>query len=92
MLPPVVLSELLSAPDLASEVADVLLALPLLAAGDGFWERAGRTRATVLSSGRRARLADTLIAQSCLDHELPLITRDRDFRHLADLTGLRLLP
>jgi predicted nucleic acid-binding protein len=31
------------------------------------------------------RLADTLIAQSCIDHHVPLITRDVDFRHFAKL-------
>jgi predicted nucleic acid-binding protein len=30
-------------------------------------------------------LADTLIAQSCIDHRLPLITADLDFRHFKPL-------
>jgi len=34
-------------------------------------------------------LADTLIAQICIDHDVPLITRDKDFRHFAK-HGLRL--
>ena len=38
----------------------------------------------------KAGLADSLIAQSCLDHDLALITRDRDFRHFARHAGLRL--
>ena len=92
VLPPVVLSELLSDPGLPAEVAGVLLSLPLMAISDGYWERVGRCRARVLSAGRTARLADSLIAQSCMDHQLPLVTRDRDFRHFADLAGLRLLP
>jgi predicted nucleic acid-binding protein len=36
-------------------------------------------------------LADTLIAQACLDHEVPLVTRDPDFRHFRT-AGLRLPP
>jgi predicted nucleic acid-binding protein len=38
----------------------------------------------------RARLADTLIAQSCIDHGVRLVTRDADFRHFARIGGLRL--
>jgi len=36
-------------------------------------------------------LADTLIAQSCIDYRVPLITRDSDFRHFAKYCGLILL-
>ena len=39
----------------------------------------------------RALLADVLITQACLDHEVPLVTRNRDFRHFR-AAGLRLLP
>jgi predicted nucleic acid-binding protein len=38
----------------------------------------------------RARLPDALIAQSCIDHDVALITRDRDFRYFAKYCGLRL--
>jgi predicted nucleic acid-binding protein len=41
---------------------------------------------------RRAPLADLLIAQSCLDHGVPLVTRDVDFRHIARIADFRLLP
>ena len=33
------------------------------------------------------RLAEALIAQSCIDGNIPLITRDRDFRAYAEATG-----
>ena len=46
-------------------------------------ERVGALRADVIAQGRKARLADALIAQSCLDHSVPLITRDADFRNFA---------
>jgi hypothetical protein len=39
-------------------------------------------------NGRPGR-DSTLIAQSCIDHDVPLITADTDFRHYAPL-GLRL--
>lgn len=92
VLPPIVLTELLSASNLERAARQTLLALPLLALVDGYWERAGLLRATLLAHGLKARLADVLIAQSCLDHRVGLITRDRDFRHFAKHAGLRLSP
>lgn len=89
-LPPVVLAELLSAPGLSRPLAALLHELPLLDPGPGFWKRAGTLRARLLARRVRARLADTLIAQSCLDHQVRLVTRDGDFRHFARFGGLRL--
>jgi predicted nucleic acid-binding protein len=90
-LPPVVLSELLSDPKLTPELCEILLQIPLLGSSEGYWERAGRLRTGVLAKGGRARLADTLIAQACLDNDVPLVTRDSDFRRFRN-AGLRLLP
>jgi len=92
VLPPVVVTEVLSQPGLPDRVSSLIGALEMLPVTDGYWDRAGRTRAKVLAKHRRARLADTLIAQSCLDHDVPLITHDADFRRLAAIVGLRLLP
>ena len=89
-LPPVVLAELLSDPILPATVAALLKELPRLELTDGYWERAGALRAKVLGRGLKARLADALIAQSCVDHNVPLVTADRDFRHFAK-HGLSLL-
>ena len=89
-LAPVVLAELLSDPVLPSSVALLLKELPRLEITDGYWERAGALRAKLLAKGLKARLADTLIAQSCVDHRVPLVTADRDFRHFAK-HGLELL-
>jgi predicted nucleic acid-binding protein len=89
-LPPVVLCELLSDPKLPRAVGSLRAELPLLDVHEGFWERAGRLRAKVLERRQRAHLADTLIAQSCIDHGVRLVTRDVAFRHLARLGGLRL--
>ncbi|MBI4484228.1 MAG: PIN domain-containing protein [Acidobacteria bacterium] len=91
VLPPVVLSELLSDPALPGAVKDLLKQLPLLDIFDGYWERAGLLRAKLLSKGRRAPLADSLIAQTCLDHDLRLVTRATDFRFFARHAGLNLL-
>ena len=89
-LPPVVLIELLSDPRLSIERGDLLAELPLLEVNAGHWTRAGRLRAAASAAGRRARLADSLIAQSCLDHDVALITREADFLAFARRVGLRL--
>jgi hypothetical protein len=87
---PVVLTELLSDPKLPPALAASLVDVPLLQIESGFWQRAGALRAKVLSKGRRARLADSLIAQNCVDAGVSFITRDRDFRAFAQAAGLRL--
>jgi predicted nucleic acid-binding protein len=45
----------------------------------------------VLAKRRKGRLGDALIAQSCMDRGIPLLTRDRDFRAFADAAGLDLV-
>ncbi len=89
-LPPVVVTETLSAPKATRRVERLILALPILATVDGYWERAGRLRRQILSRGLRAPLAAALICQSCLDHDMPLITRDGDFVHFAKHCSLTL--
>ncbi len=88
---PVVLTEILSDPKLPSAVAEALLELPLIEIGSGYWQRAGDLRARVLAKRRKARLGDALIAQSCIDRGLPLLTRDRDFRAFAETAELDLV-
>jgi predicted nucleic acid-binding protein len=90
VFPPVVVTELLSDPIAGGEVGSMIRGVPRLEILDGYWERAGELRAELLRRGLKARLADTLIAQSCLDHEVALVTRDRDFRNFARYAGLRL--
>ncbi len=88
---PVTVTELLSAPNLTSNLRETLLAIPMLSIQEGFWERAGLLRAKVLAKGSKAKLADTLIAQTCLDYQVPLITRDQDFQVFKRLAKLHLL-
>ena len=90
-LPPVVLTEILSDAMLPEHVRALFRQIPLLAVSEGYWERTGGLRAKAISRGRKAPLADALIAQSCLDHDTPLITRDTDFRSFARVSGLKLL-
>ena len=56
----------------------------------GYWARIGDTRAALIGRRLKAPLADTMIAQACIDHDVALITRDHDFRHFAEHCGLRL--
>lgn len=91
LMVPVVLTELLSDPQLPPSLASTLADVPMIEIEAGFWQRAGALRATVLSKRRKARLGDALIAQSCIDRDVPLITRDRDFRAFVDAAGLDII-
>src|SRR6202171_1476697 len=88
LMVPVVLTEMLSDPKLPSEVSQTLSELPLIEVEPGYWQRAGALRVRVLAKRRKARLGDALIAQSCIDRGIPLLTRDRDFRAFAEAAGL----
>jgi predicted nucleic acid-binding protein len=91
VMPPVVLTELLSDPKLPSRIAKTLSEVPRIEIESGYWQRAGGLRAKVLAKRRKARLGDALIAQSCIDGGVPLLTRDTDFRAFADAVGLDLV-
>jgi predicted nucleic acid-binding protein len=91
LMAPAVLTEMLSDPHLDPAVAETLSEVPLIEATSGYWERAGELRAKVLGKGRKARLGDALIAQSCIDRGIPLITRDRDFGAFAESASLNLV-
>lgn len=91
LMVPVVLTELLSDPKLPSDVAETLSEVPLVEIASGYWQRAGALRAKVIAKRRKARLGDALVAQSCIDGGVPLLTRDRDFRTFAEAAGLDLV-
>lgn len=86
---PVVLTELLSDPKLPSTLRETLLEIPVLSIMEGFWARAGLLRAKLVHRKHKAKLADTLIAQTCLDHQIPLVTRDNDFTYFAKVSDLK---
>jgi predicted nucleic acid-binding protein len=88
-LPPIVLSEALSSPAVEEGFVKFVLSLPLLPVDDGFWKRAGELRRSVLEAGLKAKLADSLIAQVCIDNNAALITYDADLRHFTR-AGLKL--
>lgn len=89
-LTPPALAELLSYPKPRALLEQMLAQTPVLPLDDGFWLRVGQNRRTILALGLRARLADALIAQCCIDAGLPLIAHDPDFRHFAAHCGLTL--
>jgi predicted nucleic acid-binding protein len=88
LMVPVVLTEILSDPKLPARVAGMLSDVPLIEIEQGYWQRAGILRAKAIARGRKARLGDALIAQTCIDRGIFLITRDRDFREFTDAAGL----
>lgn len=88
LLPPIVLTELLSDPMLSEELRLMFCSLPIIEMKHRFFERAGLNRAKLIKRRLKARLADALIAQSCIDSNLPLVTRDQDFRHFQKYCGL----
>ncbi|HSW70632.1 MAG TPA: PIN domain-containing protein [Gammaproteobacteria bacterium] len=90
ILPPTVLVEVLSDPFLSKHFIEKILELPILEPSENYWQRAGMNRSKLISKKLKARLADTLIAQSCIDHHIPLITGDTDFRHFEKYCGLLL--
>jgi predicted nucleic acid-binding protein len=88
---PVVLTELLSDPGLSPDVAATLAEVPMVDVERGYWQRAGLLRAKVLSMHRKARLGDALIAQTCVDRGIALLTRDKDFQAFAEAASLNLV-
>jgi predicted nucleic acid-binding protein len=90
VLPPIVLTEILSDPVSSKVIEEQIRQVPILEVHNGYWIRAGHARRTILSKGFKARVGDALIAQSCIDHDVALVTRDRDFRHFVAHCGLKL--
>jgi predicted nucleic acid-binding protein len=89
-LPPPVLVELLSMSSGDPLYSAMVGRSTLLTLMPGYWFRARETRILVRSKGLKAKLADTLIAQCCIDADVPLVARDGDFRHFVQWCGLKL--
>jgi predicted nucleic acid-binding protein len=90
-LPPAVITELLSGVPRAPGLEMLLTNAPRMSIGDGYWVRAGENRHLLLAKGLKAKLADSLVAQCCIDADVPLIASDTDFRHFAQWCGLKLV-
>ncbi len=91
VLPTPVRFEILSGPGLTPDAREAVTQLPILEVVAGFWERAADMRRAILLAGNKARGMDCLIAQNCIDHGVPLIANDVDFRHFVS-AGLLLSP
>ena len=89
-LPPVVIVELLSDAKTRDLLEKAIADWPVLDPTDGYWLRASATRSALIAKKLAAKIRDALIAQSCIDHNVALITRDGDFRHFAKHCGLKL--
>ena len=89
-LPPAVLTEIISNPRKDNKTYEYLHHITLLEIGEGYWNRAGLLRKKLLLKGLKAKLGDALIAQACIDNEVPLLTRDADFEHYVKFGGLKL--
>jgi hypothetical protein len=87
---PPVIAELYAGAKRSAELDELLSGTSLLPLVDGFWERAGRNRRLLLEKGLKARFADALVAQCCIDADVALIARDRDYRHFERWCGLKL--
>jgi len=86
---PLVITEMTSVL-LDATARELLKKFLLLDFKEGFWERAGASRYRLISKKLKAKVADSIIAQSSIDHGVPLLTRDHDFRHYVTLCGLEL--
>jgi predicted nucleic acid-binding protein len=89
VMPPPVLVELMGKTASRSAYDEIARGVALLPITPGYWARARESRSLILSKGLKARGIDALIAQCCIDADVPLIARDTDFRHFADWCGLK---
>ena len=69
-------------------VVGLLAIVPQLETLPDYWERAGRLRAQVIAAGRRARIADVLIAQSSTSR--PGRPRDSPHATWTDVSSVRI--
>ena len=90
ILPPMVISELLSNHELDDNTINAISVIPTFDVKDGFWIRSGFSRAKVLSKKLKARMLDVQIAQICIDNDVTIVTRDKDFRHFKKYLGLKI--
>ena len=91
VMAPVVLSELLSSTQMTAAIESSLLQMEFATTSAHYWRDAGRLRRRLAKLGVSASLADCLIVQSCLEHGLPLLTRDDGIKKMGAKVGLVLV-
>ena len=90
MMAPAVLSELLSSTEMTSDIEKALSEMPFASPASTFWRDTGKLRRHLAKQGTKASLADCLVVQSCLEQDLPLLTRDKGIKKFAATAGLTL--
>jgi len=91
VMAPAVLAELLSSTHMIPEAEKALLEIPFASPGSDFWGDTGKLRRRLAKQGMNATLADCLVVQSCLEHDLPLLTRDQGIKKFGPKVGLMLI-
>jgi predicted nucleic acid-binding protein len=88
-----VLQELLqgfSGPKSRDQLLDRFSAIPLLVPDRADHVRAAELRNHCRRNGVQAGAIDALLAQLCIRHGLTMLTIDKDFARIADLSALKL--
>jgi tRNA(fMet)-specific endonuclease VapC len=92
--PPLVVAELLSGartPKDRSSLEDLLRDIVLPVDSFTHWVRVGGLRGALRARGLNVSTPDAHVTQCALDLDAPLLSRDRVFTKIAQLTTLRLL-
>ena len=91
MMAPAVLAELLSSTEMTESVERALSEMEFARTSPNFWKECGKLRRRLARTGFNASLADCLVVQTCLEHGLPLLTRDQGIKKFGPKVGLTLL-
>ena len=86
-----VLQELLQGfpkPQAHAQITAHFAALPMLVPDRDDHVRAAEIRNLCRRRGIQVGTIDTLFAQLCVHHDLPMLTTDRDFQRVAELTRM----
>jgi predicted nucleic acid-binding protein len=89
----IVLQELLQGfhgPRDRARIIEHMQALPLLEPARDTYVHAAKLRNTCRRRGVQLGTIDALIAQLCIEHDLSLLTADKDFTHAARFIPLKL--
>jgi len=88
-----VLQELLqgfSRPKAHRQIVEHFASIPLLVPDRGDHIHAAELRNVCRRKGKQIGTIDALLAQLCIRHELPILTTDKDFKHIAGVAALLL--
>jgi predicted nucleic acid-binding protein len=88
-----VLQELLqgfSGPKSRDQILDRFSSVPLLVPDRDDHVRAAELRNRCRRNGVQVGTIDALLAQLCIRHDLTMLTTDKDFKHIADHSTLKL--